>query len=328
MTRPSLPIVDIAGLRSDDSAARMEVGRAIRAACLDQGFLYVTGHGIDPALVDEVYARSREFFESPIEARMAVSCEGDPIRRGYEPLRAQRLEPGTAPDLKESFYIGREIAANDPRPLAGQFDCGPNRWPDLPALNPQNWRSAMERYFAEMLTLGRTLYGGLALSLDLTPDYFETLCDEPHCTLRLLRYPPQPDRANPNQRGIGAHTDFGGLTLLSQDGVGGLQIHDGDDGWIDVPPLAGAYVINLGDMIARWTNDRYRSTLHRVINRSAQERYSVTFFMNGNPDHVVACLPTCLTAGETPHYPPTTVERHIRERIRQTYEQNYAAAAG
>lgn len=184
----------------------------------------------------------------------------------------------------------------------------------------------MESYFDTMLGLGQTLYSGLALSLDLAPDYFEDLCNEPHATLRLLHYPPQVGGAETNQRGIGAHTDFGGLTILSQDGVGGLQIHDGEDGWIDVPPLPGAYVINLGDMIARWTNDRYRSTLHRVINQSPRERYSVTFFMNGNPDHVVACLPTCLSAGERPHYPPTTVERHIRERIRQTYETASAAA--
>jgi isopenicillin N synthase-like dioxygenase len=254
---------------------------------------------------------------------MRVSCEGAPIRRGYEPLKAQRLEPGTAPDMKESFYIGREIASDDPRTLAGAFDCGPNRWPHLPG-----WRAIMENYFAEMLILGRTLYSGLALPLDLGSDYFDNLCDEPHCTLRLLRYPPQTGGADTNQRGIGAHTDFGGLTFLSQDTTGGLQIHDGTDGWIDVPPIPGAYVINLGDMIARWTNDRYRSTLHRVINQSARERYSVTFFMNGKPDHVIACLPTCLNPGETPHYPPTTVERHIRERIRQTYEKSYAAAAG
>ena len=315
MAAPSLPIVDIAGLRSADPKTAAAVGRAIRTACLDRGFMYVVGHGIDLALIKRVFARSRDFFESPLERRLAVSCEGRPVRRGYEPLKTQRLEPGTALDLKESFYIGREIAADDPRCLAGQFDCGPNRWPDL-----SDWRAVMESYFAEMLALGRTLYSGLASSLDLAPDYFDNLCDEPHATLRLLRYPPQHGGAEPNQRGIGAHTDFGGLTFLSQDGVGGLQIHDGDDGWIDVPPLPGAYVINLGDMIARWTNDRYRSTLHRVINQSARERYSVTFFMNGNPDHIVACLPTCLDAGEKPHYPPTTVERHIRERIRQTYE--------
>lgn len=125
MPSPSLPIVDIAGLQSSDPEKRAAVGHAIRAACLDKGFMYIVGHGIGPSQIARVYDHSRHFFESPLEQRLAVSCEGSPVRRGYEPLKAQRLEPGTAPDLKESFYIGRDIPAGDPRGLAGKFDCGP-----------------------------------------------------------------------------------------------------------------------------------------------------------------------------------------------------------
>jgi isopenicillin N synthase-like dioxygenase len=177
----------------------------------------------------------------------------------------------------------------------------------------------MEAYFEEMLALGRRLMAGLGLSLDLPEDYFAAFCTDPMGTLRLLHYPPHRVDA-PTQKGAGAHTDFGGVTLLRQDDTGGLQVWDqGSRGWIHADPVEGTYVVNLGDMIARWTNDRYRSTLHRVVNTSGRERHSVPFFYVGNYDHTVACIPTCLGEGERAKYPPTTVEAHLREMYRRTY---------
>ena len=135
--------------------------------------------------------------------------------------------------------------------------------------------------------------------------------------MRLLHYPPQPANPLPDEKGCGAHTDWGCLTLLWQDSNGGLQVHSGGE-WIDAPPIAGTYVVNIGDMFARWTNDMYRSTLHRVINRSGQERYSMPFFFEGSPGHPVSALPGVVKPGQAPRYAPTTVSDHLTEMYRLT----------
>jgi len=312
----TLPIIDIAGLASEHAADRRAVGAALRAACLDKGFFYIRNHGVPEPLVEAAFAEAAAFFALPPDQKEAVDKARSRANRGYEPLQAQTLEPGAPPDLKEGFYIGPEHAAADPRVVAGKFNHGPNQWP---ASRP-GFRSTMEAYFVEMLTLGHRLMRGLALSLDLPEDHFAAFTTDPMATLRLLHYPPQPAHSDPAQKGAGAHTDFGGLTLLRQDAVGGLQVWDQETGgWIHAVPVPETYVVNLGDMIARWTNDRYRSTLHRVVNRSGRERYSLPFFYVGNYDHVVTCIPTCLQPGEVPKYAPTTVEAHLRDMYGRTY---------
>ena len=171
-----------------------------------------------------------------------------------------------------------------------------------------DFRKTMEYYHGEMRRLTSVLLQGLALSLDLVPDYFEDFQTSPIATLRLLHYPAQDANPHPDEKGCGAHTDFGAITILMQDDVGGLEVWDHDEArWIAARPLKGAFIINLGDMMARWTNRRYRSTIHRVINRSGCERYSVPFFFSGNPAHVVACLDSCLGGGEQPQFAPITV---------------------
>lgn len=308
LSRPrSLPVIDVADLASADAADRAEVGRRIGAACRDRGFFYMVGHGVPDRLIAETLTAARAFFDLPEGAKARVDKSRSPANRGYEPLGGQTLEPGTAPDLKEGFYIGAEG-----RP--GRFNQGANQWPDgLP-----DFAATMLAYHRAMTVLAERLMAGLALSLDLPEAAFADFCHDPIAILRLLHYPPQPAAAP--GRGAGAHTDFGALTVLLQDDVGGLEVYDrAADGWTSAPPMAGAYVVNLGDLIARWTNDRYRSTPHRVVNRSGRRRYSIPFFFSGAPDYGVTCLPGCLAPGDQPKYPPTTVEAHMKERYRQTY---------
>ena len=307
-----IPVLDGDRLFAGDADAIS----TLRAAARRHGFFYLTGHGIDAALIDAVFAQSARFFALDDAAKQAVHLRRVHHALGYEPLKAQTLEAGSPPDLKEGFYIGPDIAPDDPAVLAGRFGVGPNQWPEgLP-----EFRATMAAYFAAARGLAVQVMRALALALDLPADHFAGFTRDPACRLRLLHYPTQPAQGEPGEKGCGAHTDFGSVTLLLQDDAGGLQVQDVASGaWFDAPPIAGAYVVNLGDLIARWTNHRFQSNPHRVINRSGRERYSVPFFFTGNRDYVVECLPTCLDPGEVPRYPPITTEAHLTERYAATY---------
>ncbi|QJD57463.1 isopenicillin N synthase family oxygenase [Pseudomonas sp. gcc21] len=316
MSVGKLPVIDLTPMRAGDEFHKRALGDALREACVHTGFFYVAGHGVPQALIDRVFAASKAFFDQPMADKRKVDKALSAANRGYEFLGGQTLEPGAPPDLKEGFYIGEELAEDDPRVLAGAFNMGPNQWPaGVPDFAP-----VMMEYYGALLELSREIMAALALSLELPEDYFEAFCTEPLATLRLLHYPPQPAQPLPGEKGCGAHTDFGGVTILLLDDKPGLQVWDAlNERWLDAQPIPGTFVVNLGDMIARWTNDRYRSTLHRVINTSGAERYSVPFFYSGAPQHEVRCLPGCLGEGEQPKYAPVTVEGHLREMYRRTY---------
>lgn len=222
--------------------------------------------------------------------------------RGYELLKSQMLEEGTSPELKEGYYIGDEIPKTHPYFINKKLNSGPNIWPSDSSLpDVQDFKNTSLEYYAQVVQLAKDILKVLALTLDLSEDYFDDFASGAVATMRLLHYPSQPpDSPAKLTRGIGAHTDFGCITILLQDTVSGLQVYDyTTKEWLDVTPTPGAFVINLGNLMMRWSNDRYISNLHRVINVSGEERYSIPVFFSGNPDYVVSCLPNCKTEGSS-----------------------------
>lgn len=319
----ALPLIDISGLRSPRRADREGVAARIGEAARDKGFFYIEKHGVPQALIEALFRQSRAFFALPLAERMAIGRHRSFCNRGYEPMGGQDLEQSGIPDLKEAFDLGVELAEDDPRVVARKVNHGPNQWPScLP-----DFRGTIGDYFDCMNAVAIRLMGALALSLGLAEDHFAAFCTDPIALLRLLHYPRQPAKPRPGEKGCGAHTDFGAITILLQDDAGGLQIHDPVHGWLQAPPRAGTLIVNLGDLIARWTNDLYRSTEHRVINLSGRDRYSVPFFLDGNPDHVIACLPGCAGPDNPPRYSPVTVAEHTSEMHRLTFVGDQAEPA-
>jgi isopenicillin N synthase-like dioxygenase len=309
-----LPVLDMR-LLDGDAAGRASFGRALRAACVGTGFFYVSGHGVAPGLIGRVLEEARGFFALSEAEKLAVDLRANRFNRGYEKMRAQTLEAGMPPDVKEGFYMGQDLALDDPRVVAKRFNHGPNFWPEGRA----GFRAALEEYACVMTSLSVRLMHGLALSLELDWDYFDRFCHDPLFILRLLHYPPQPANPQPGEKGCGAHTDWGTLTLLYQDEVGGLQVQDRSGRWLDAPPMQGTFVVNIGDMVARWTNDLYTSNLHRVVNLSGRDRYSIPFFFEGNAEYPIECLPSCSSADNPPRYAPVSVTDHLLEMYRRTY---------
>jgi len=315
-----LPLIDLSpsfeGEGSDDGAR--DVARQIDAACRQHGFFYVVGHRVPQALRDEAFQAGARFFALPEEdkQRWHIDLSGG-LTRGYDPIGWQGLEAGRPADLKESFYLGRDRGLDDPLVKAGTPNHGPNQWPGE-TLVP-GFRRACERYAQALEALGRHLMGLVALGLNLPRDTFDPWLAEPMPVLRLLHYPPQASSRLEGQIGSGAHTDWGGLTLLAQDNNGGLQVRADDGRWLDATPVPDSFVVNLGDMMQRWTNDLYRSNLHRVVNnRSGSDRYSMAFFYDVAYHARIEALPTCVSAERPARYAPITSGEHIVEMYRRT----------
>jgi isopenicillin N synthase-like dioxygenase len=302
----ALPLIDIAKLKSTKLSDREVVAQQIRQACLDKGFFYIANHDVPAPLVDAVFRESRSFFALPLADRMSVRRSRSACNRGFEPMGGQDLERTGFPDLKEAYDLGVEQVEADHVVRLQYANIGLNQWPSGAPL----FRRVMEAYFEAMLALAIRLMGALALSLGLAENYFDGFCAQSVALLRLLHYPQQPVKPYAGEKGCGAHTDWGAITVLLQDDAGGLQINDPAHGWLHAPPRTGSFVVNLGDIVARWTNDRYRSTEHRVINLSGRDRYSVPFFFDGNPDHLISCLPGCSGPNDPPKYAPVTVAAH------------------
>ncbi|KAK5657607.1 hypothetical protein OQA88_3186 [Cercophora sp. LCS_1] len=311
----TIPIIDISGYLASDPAETKRIAAAIRSAAIAPGFFQVVGHPISLDLRQRLLAAIKQFYDLPRDVKNRLHRNNSTCLRGYESVGEQTLEEGYR-DAKEGFMVGQELSGDNLR-----FAQGPNQWPTEEEC--PGFRDVFTEYFEAMRLFSRTMFRIVALSLDLEETYFDEFAygSDTVTMCRAHRYPPTTPEMAAKSRGIGAHTDFGALTLLLQDDIGGLEVfHRPTETWHPVHPVKDAYVVNIGDMMERWTNDKYTSTLHRVISPvSERERYSVAFFNEGLLDQLIECIPTCLEQGEKPKYEPVKVESHLKKRYGNSY---------
>ena len=283
------------------------------------GFLYVTGHPVPGAQVQATFEALAGFFALPEEEKRAYDIHRLARHRGYVPpagLNADPHSPGA--DLQEAFEVGLELPEDDPAFLAGNMMYGPNVWPAQPA----GFQETVYGYFEAVQSLGHRLFAAFALYLGMPEDWFEDKIRKPMTQLRAIYYPPQElaelPEAGKIDIGIGAHTDYECFTILAASAPG-LQVRNRSGEWIQAPPIEGAFIINIGDMLERWTNGRFVSTIHRVINNTGRARYSLAFFFGADYDAVVECLPTCCDAANPPHYEPVRAGDWTTANIKAAY---------
>ena len=309
---PALPMIDLAPFLAGDPGSINAVARQIGDACRSVGFFYLAGHGIPEALIAEVFALSRQFFAQDQAEKDALSIASSLNNRGYVALDSENLDPAAPTDAKEAFNLGRELEPGE-QVADNTPSAGPNLWPDLP-----RFRDTMTRYYESCRRLCEQLHEVFATDLGLERGFFAPYFDRPLATLRLLHYPPR-IALNEAQLGAGTHTDYGNLTILAQDDVGGLEVRTRQGKWISATPVPGAIVCNIGDCLMRWSNDDYVSTPHRVISSPTQERFSLAFFFDPNPDALIVGLPNCIAPGEAPHYAPMVFADYLRAKLDVTY---------
>ena len=318
MTVTRIPVIDIAPFLAGEPEGRRLVAAQINQACEEIGFFCVTGHGVDQTQIDRTYAAAEDFFSRPLDRKLGIRQPAPHISRGYTPVAGESLSatlgqkaPGDLKEIVDMGPVDVPDGAYFTRPEAGQH-FHPNLWPDEPAA----FRTEMESYYRRMNRLANDLMAIFAVALNLPEDFFFDKLDKNISALRLICYPEQKIAPEPGQLRSGAHTDYGTLTILtSNKAAGGLQARHRDGYWVDVMPEPGSFVINIGDALEVWTNDRWVSTLHRVVNppaalASTARRQSLVFFHQPNYDAVIATLPSCFGPGRPRKYEPMTFGEH------------------
>jgi len=312
-----VPVIDI-------SRDPRVVGAELDEICRAVGFFQITGHGIEDGVADRAWSAATRFFHLPLGDKLSVARPTGDYPYGYIPVAGESLSQSLAgsapPDLKEVFNMGPVTAPahamTDPEEACVY---SPSLWPAaLPEL-----KEAWTGYYLAMRDLGDRLMALFARGLGLPPGFFAASIDQCPNALRAINYPARDTVPLPGQLRAGAHTDYGTLTILRQDAVGGLEVAGADGAWAGVAPVPGAFVINIGDLMARWTNDRWRSTLHRVVDPPGADarrarRQSMPYFQNANWSAEISCLPTCLAPGESPRYEPVLAGPHLMGKFRKS----------
>jgi isopenicillin N synthase-like dioxygenase len=318
-------LIDISTFSGGQSAKRT-LAQQVDEICCHTGFMGIVGHGLSAKMIARTWDATRRFFDLPLEQKLEVKMPYTGYPYGYAPLQTEALAGSlghrTPSDLKESFSIGPLdrpcIATGDPEV---DYRLAPNLWPREPA----DFKEAWSTYYRSMGELAAMLMRIFALGLGLAESFFDDKIDQHPSAMRALNYPHQTSPPKIGQLRAGAHTDYGSLTiLLSEPAAGGLEIFTPDGKWLAVPLVPGAFIVNIGDLLARWTNDRWVSTLHRVVCPPLGEshetrRQSIAFFHQPNWDAEITCLPTCLAPGAKAKYESVTSGAHLREKFRRAF---------
>lgn len=320
MTKQNLahiPVVNVASAYDGSQKAVDALAGELTGTLEDIGFAYISGHDVPMGLIDGLRSEARAFFARPMEEKQAIAINR--WHRGYMAPNSSLIVTSSVakvakPNQSESVLIMHELPDDDPDVIAGKPLQGPNQWPaGQPAL-----RQAALAYMSALEDLGRRIVRLIARGLGVSDTYFDHHFEQPTTFLRLLHYPPQPKEEG--LFGSAPHTDYGFITLLAQDDRGGLEVRGHDGNWIAAPPIDGTFVLNVGDILSRWTNGRLASTPHRVINLSGKDRYSQPFFFDPSMECTVAPLEECLAPGEDPQFPPVRYGDYLMERIDKNYD--------
>ncbi len=316
----AVPLIDFAGLSEGSAGDKRRVAAELRDACIDVGFFYIENHGVPQALVDAMFEMAPRLFGLPLEEKMRWHVKKSSQLLGYVAMRDENANPAVGKgDMHEAYdFVPEDVQlANDF--LAGDFRRAGNLWPDVPG-----FRDLATRYGIEMRLLARRLFAAFALALDLPEDFFSGLAGSPMALIRLLHYPTQPGPFNEETIGTGAHTDHECFTILCQDRIQALQVRNRHGDWIDAPPIRGTFVINIGDLMARWTNGIFASTFHRVSNLSGHARYSLPCFVGANADALIEALPTCVSAERPAKWPPVLAGEYVSSAIYHSFNDKTA----
>lgn len=313
-----IPILDLGPHLAGEPGASERLGAELRYAFQEIGFYFVRNHGVPQRLVDAVFDAAARFHAEPMAAKTVLKINEHNI--GYLGMRGSttrhsRLNANNKPNLNEAFFVKRDLPPDHPDVIANKRFRGANQWP----LGLPGFREAVTAYCEAMEQLGLALLPIYAAALDLPTDFFAEAFREPQYTLRMSHYPPQP-AFEENEFGLAPHTDTSFMTMLAQNRIPGLAIRLPSGCWIDAPALPETFLVNGGDMLRRWTNERFLATPHRVINRSGGDRYAIPFFFDCNIDHVMMCLPSCTGPENPPRHPPTTYMDYMIWYQNQNYD--------
>jgi isopenicillin N synthase-like dioxygenase len=300
-----IPVIDIAPLWME--GAGHAVAGSLRRASSEVGFFYVRNHGVPEPVVVRADAAARRFFKLPIDDKQRVCINRH--HHGFLRIGEAKMATDAKVDLKESFVWGLDLPEEDPERATNPF-LGPNNWPDfMPEL-----RAALYPFFEAMTDCAKMLMRAFAVSLGLPEDTFLKNCAKPISRSSTIYYPPQPPSLGREQFGVAPHTDYGCLTLLWQDDVGGLEVQNVAGEWLTAHPIPGTLVVNVGDLLARWTNDKFVSTPHRVVNRRGLDRHSMVLAFDPDFDTIVDPVATC-GPSEQPKYDPVSCGEYVLSRF-------------